>query len=371
MSDFVKLSLETHLFFCRIMKEHSLFLMAGFPGKNKEHIAKADWYREQFENLLREVVELSDGMVGRDVLESGEVTTEFTKKAEKCTNCLTGIPIDSTITERSERLSPVSHCQQREGNAECWQRQRSEQRSEQRQYTGQRRYDNRGQWQQNRQNFNRMQSNQYRMNQRNQCSQRMTEERREDWREERREEQRERLLREINNRALELVEGLISFKEEVLCEVRKCNLFTANYPLLIEHILREAKLYRDTIIELNERGELCLQTQREMEQFWNQIMMEHALFIRGLLDPSEEELVRMAHEFSMDYRRLLEEAKGCDMRTMDDLTRRTIRKTEEYQKFKSAGTKGISNCEIESIILPLLADHVLREANHYLRLLKM
>lgn len=346
MSDFVRLSLETHLFFGRIMKEHSLFLMAGFPGKNKEHIAKADWYREQFEDLLREVVEISDGMVGREVLESGEVTTEFTKKAEKCTSCLTGIEIDSTITEKAERLSP-----------------------------GQRRYDNRGQWQQNRQNFNRMQSNQYRMNQRNQCRQRMTEERREEWREDqrenRREEQQERRLREINNRALELVEGLICFKEEVLCEVRKCNLFTTNYPLLIEHILREAKLYRDTIFELNERGELCLQTQREMEQFWNQIMMEHALFIRGLLDPSEEELVRMAHEFSMDYRRLLEEAKDCDMRTMDDLTRRTIRKTEEYQKFKTAGTKGITNCEIESIILPLLADHVLREANHYLRLLKM
>ena len=28
------------------------------------------------------------------------------------------------------------------------------------------------------------------------------------------------------------------------------------------------------------------------------------------------------------------------------------------------------NCKIDSIILPLLADHVLREANHYIRLLE-
>ena len=38
--------------------------------------------------------------------------------------------------------------------------------------------------------------------------------------------------------------------------------------------------------------------------------------------------------------------------------------------FKAAGTKGIQSCEIRSVILPLLADHVLREANHYIRLLK-
>ena len=43
--------------------------------------------------------------------------------------------------------------------------------------------------------------------------------------------------------------------------------------------------------------------------------------------------------------------------------------TEEYQKFKTAGTEGILGCKIRSIILPLLADHLLREANHYLRLL--
>ena len=31
---------------------------------------------------------------------------------------------------------------------------------------------------------------------------------------------------------------------------------------------------------------------------------------------------------------------------------------------------GINDCKIKSLILPLLADHVLREANHYLRILK-
>ena len=52
------------------------------------------------------------------------------------------------------------------------------------------------------------------------------------------------------------------------------------------------------------------------------------------------------------------------------ITDKTIEETQKYIDFKTAGTKGIKECEIRSIILPLLADHVLREANHYFRILK-
>lgn len=43
--------------------------------------------------------------------------------------------------------------------------------------------------------------------------------------------------------------------------------------------------------------------------------------------------------------------------------------TEKFRDFKRSGLEGITGCKIRSLILPLLADHVLREANHYLRLL--
>ncbi len=55
--------------------------------------------------------------------------------------------------------------------------------------------------------------------------------------------------------------------------------------------------------------------------------------------------------------------------TIHSVTDRTMQKTKEYRDFKEAGTKVINECKIRSIILPLLADHVLRESNHYIRLL--
>lgn len=82
MKEYVTLSLETHLFFGRIMKEHSLFLLAGFPTKETALIQRADRFREEFEDGLRRTVKLADGIVSEAVLSSGEAVTEFTEKAE-------------------------------------------------------------------------------------------------------------------------------------------------------------------------------------------------------------------------------------------------------------------------------------------------
>lgn len=296
MREYVTLSLETHLFFGRIMKEHSLFLLAGFPAKETEFIKRADRFREEFEDGLRKTVKFADGIVSEAVLNSGEIVTEFTSKAECQTENLTGVPIDIKITEAEKRLCA--------GNC-------------------------------------------FKVN-------------------------REMVyhIRMLNRQMLRRLNGLISFKEEILREVARCRLYTANYPLLIEHILREAKLYRRMIAELEKSGRISCPDLYNLEVFWNQIMMEHAQFIRGLLDPTECELIETANGFAKDYCCLLEAAREQDRKATDALTAKTLMTTKEYQQFKTAGAEGITGCEIRSIILPLLADHVLREANYYLRILE-
>lgn len=296
MRDYVSTSLETHLFFGRIMKEHALFLLAAFPAGEMKYRCRADKFREEFEKVLERTVCLADGTVSRDVLRSGEVFTKFTEMAEQQTRRLTQIPINIRITEAEKKL--------RAGHGDCENR------------------------------------------------------------------RMEACIRKLNQHVLCLLEGLITFKKKILQEVLSCNLYTSNYPLLIEHIIREAELYRQLITTLEEKGCMPSEDLKEAELFWNQIMMEHALFIRGLLDPTECKLVETADDFAGDYCCLLEEARKQDCRTMDALTRKTLETTEKYRDFKAAGAEGITGCSIRSVILPLLADHVLREANHYLRILK-
>lgn len=173
----------------------------------------------------------------------------------------------------------------------------------------------------------------------------------------------------INNRAIKLLDGLIELKMKVLDGMLCCKLFTVNYPLLIEHIIREAKLYRSYIKDLETNRDIDKESIRKTELFWNQIMMEHSLFIRGLLDPTENELITTSNKFANEFSELLQKANDATEMTMSNVTSATLMETIKLRDFKAAGAKGIVDCKIRSIILPLLADHVLREANHYIRLL--
>lgn len=103
---YVSESLELHLFFLRIMKEHSLFLAAGFTPVDAGYAAEAKNLKQEFERLLCRVVAMSDSMVRRKILASEEIVTEFTAEAERQTVCFTGIPINGNVTQRELRLNP-------------------------------------------------------------------------------------------------------------------------------------------------------------------------------------------------------------------------------------------------------------------------
>ncbi|MGN0596643.1 MAG: DUF2935 domain-containing protein [Ruminiclostridium sp.] len=296
MHNYIERSLELHLFFGRIMKEHSLFLEAeaGFTPANRSFSEKAEHFKCEFEKLLCEAVRLGNGIVSLQVLRSRELVTEFTDLAEKQTEHFTGISINNDITGMELRLK--SGCGKYG--------ERPEMRNK---------------------------------------------------------------VKKLNQKALSLLDGLIAFKETILRNVLCGEMFTMNYPLLIEHIIREAKLYREFVECIENSGSLPDSSMKETECFWNRIMMEHAMFIRGLLDPCEAELFNSADKFADDYCRLLEKCRNVQNSAM---TADSLEITSKFRDFKTAGVQGIEQNKIRSVILPLLADHVLREANHYIRLLK-
>lgn len=290
--NYVCKSLETHLFFGRIMKEHAFFLKAGFTPANPDFSKRAEYFKTEFERLLNDAVMLSNCNIGESVINSGEIVTEFTLNAERQSERFTGIALNRNITQKEIQLKSGCECAPR--------------------------------------------NNLYMR------------------------------VKQLNARSLELLKGLIDFKEKILQNVLNCNMFTANYPLLIEHIIREAKQYQK-YIKMLENGEyLQDDIMLQNECFWNRIMMEHALFIRGLLDPAEAELIDTANGFAEDYKALLDKCRNMQESAYKA---ESLSETLKLKDFKTAGVRGIEQCRIRSVILPLLADHVLREANHYIRLL--
>lgn len=136
---------------------------------------------------------------------------------------------------------------------------------------------------------------------------------------------------------------------------------------MLEHVTHEAEYYRKILKSLLDRR-LPKKTLCEELNFWNYIMGEHAEFVDGMLDPSEEGLKETAEATAEVFEKLVKE---CNETAEKQIIRKSLESAEGIRDFKRASTEGLLNCKIKSIIPPLLADHVLREANHYLRLLKM
>jgi hypothetical protein len=182
-----------------------------------------------------------------------------------------------------------------------------------------------------------------------------------------------RMVEDLNARALRATQQIATFKNNLLQNVLACRMFTTSYPLLIDHILREAKFYLRMLRKLQRREEFDIAREAAFQEtFWNRIMAEHSKFIRGLLDPTEEKLFDTANDFGKRFDELTREARNLsqDMGLLPEVTDRSLKNTIDIRNFKRQGTEGLIQCKIKSIAFPLLGDHVVREANHYIRMLK-
>lgn len=130
--------------------------------------------------------------------------------------------------------------------------------------------------------------------------------------------------------------------------------------------MNEAKMYYNLLKRVENREIFTNNYIYEQELFWNNIMKEHAEFIRGLLDPTEKKLILTADKFANEYQMIINNYSNSP----NYFKNISLTETINFRDFKIAGEEGILNCKIKSIIIPLLADHVVREANHFIRLLR-
>ncbi len=184
------------------------------------------------------------------------------------------------------------------------------------------------------------------------------------------------LVRKLNEESIELVHGFRNFKRNLLILIINCKVSGFNFPLLVDHIAREAEYFMRTLKKFNQGVLEPIQDAIINENvFWLKIMMEHSRFIASLLDQSERNLVKSALKFGDDFEVLLNQARDVESMLyrkqptypiIGKLNKDSENATTELRAFKKAGLDLIKSCQIRSVINPLLADHVVREADHFL-----
>ena len=158
-------------------------------------------------------------------------------------------------------------------------------------------------------------------------------------------------LMTFNQSTSELVKRFLDVKRKMEEAQKSGQLKSLAYPTFFEHTALEGERFAKRLDSFS-RGKVELD-RSEVVNFWTRIMADHADFVAHLLDPEERLLVEKAMKTSKAWR----EVKGAG-----GSTGKVKNSLDEFIAFKKTAQQGIEAGKIKSIIHPLLADHVLREA---------
>lgn len=185
------------------------------------------------------------------------------------------------------------------------------------------------------------------------------------------------------------------FKNHLVHLMLTCCLPGNNPPLMLDHMAREAE-YVLKLLDFMKCGKPALQQMSKLiaNVFWLRVMEDHTQFIRGRVDPSERGIINTVDEFATAFDDLFLQARDfasmlhhrhhdygkphrtyrhdhAEMPAYNRFVQDVRVATTRLRDFKKAAHKMIEDCKIVSIIPAALADHVRREADHFLMVLAM
>lgn len=177
------------------------------------------------------------------------------------------------------------------------------------------------------------------------------------------------------------VKEFYCYKRELLQAKLAGRLGGSNFPLFLDHISREAEYFL-RLLDRMRSGRVILKESSQTQEsvFWLRLMGDHAKLISHLLDPTERGLIKVANEFSVQFDHLV--LQGRDFASMLHVHEGEVRAfrrfildvrtdVQQLRDFKKAAHDLIIECRLIGLIPEMLADHLRREADHFLMLLAM
>ncbi len=292
--EYVRKSIELHLFFARIIKEHGIILYSAMI-ENNENKEIARQFSEFFAKILSDTLDIANENVSKEWLDSEAFVTNHTLNIESLTEKLGNLTIDKKLTEKALSLTPGTKLVNQE------------------------------------------------------IISRVT---------------------DINKSALQGIGDANQIIKTVFFRMTNNQSFLYNYPELINHYTKEANMYKDEIERLMERAKEDPTHVYNTQYKLDQLMQEHGRFIRGMTNTDNESVIAKAEEFIREYEEILEKFKGLTPDVLDSITNNNLSTTEEFKQFKTYLTDRWLNSKLYMITMPIFVDHILREANYFLRKLK-
>ncbi len=187
-------------------------------------------------------------------------------------------------------------------------------------------------------------------------------------------------FKELIRQTKDKVEEFYRFKRRLL-QAALCNdLGGSLYPSLLDHMSREAEYFLRLLESMNDCKAFQLWPKTKELNFWIHLMSDHCDFIRQMLDPSEAILIETSEGFGSEFDELFRQSidfssmlRGCNAsvpafgRFLQDSRAASVR----LRDFNRALYCMVEEKKVLGLINALFADHIRREADHFLMIVAM
>jgi len=171
----------------------------------------------------------------------------------------------------------------------------------------------------------------------------------------------------------------IRYKRLLLCSVLTGKICGGSlYPSFLDHVIRETEYFMALLSKMG--GKTIGMVPALENDFWLRIMADHTLLLRQFVDPSESGLIGAVEGYAEEFGALSAQARVFSsilhcQKTPFPVFERFLKDskmaTTRLRDFKKCLYDMICNNKILTIAPALLADHMRREADHFLLILAM
>lgn len=189
----------------------------------------------------------------------------------------------------------------------------------------------------------------------------------------------EKKFAELIAESIDSLKEFLRYKQLLLGWSLTNKLGSALPPLFFDHVIREAEYFMAILEKLHACKKLAVVKALEAD-FWLRLMTEHTKFIGSRIDPSERSLLDVVTGYRAEFDNLSMQArdyvsflahKPMELPAFDRFLQDSRVATVRLRDFKQAIHEMIVQNRMLSTIPAVLADHVRREADHFLLVLSM
>lgn len=177
-----------------------------------------------------------------------------------------------------------------------------------------------------------------------------------------------KIVKEYTKELLELVKKSIDLLERINNYIKNGTMFLTIYPLVIDHMLNENNLLKDTLERLYNDIGVDPTYIYSLEYYYTTFLKEHSLLLKNLINPKNENEINNSNYYLDKYSDLLNNFNNdISPYSLNTLYNNCQSITNNFKSFLYNTTNIVVEDATNFMLLPLLIDHLLRESNSYIK----